>query len=89
MGVPYKKKSKDFRCFKTFKELVENEVEQKIKCLRLDNGGEFTSKEFNLYCEEPNIKRQFSAARTPQQNRVAERKNRTMMEMATTMINNS
>ena len=40
-----KKKSESFGCFKIFKELVETETEQKIKCLRLDNGGEFTSKE--------------------------------------------
>ena len=37
-----KKKSEAFGCFKIFKELVENETKQKIKCLRSDNGGEFT-----------------------------------------------
>ena len=61
-----KKEYEAFGCFKIFKELVENETEQKIKCLRSDNGGEFTSKEFNHYCEEHGIKKQFSAARTPQ-----------------------
>ena len=66
-----KKKSKAFGCFKIFKEQVENETKQKIKCLRLDNGGEFTSKDINHYCEEHGIKRQFLAARTPQQNGVA------------------
>ena len=84
-----KKKSEAFECFKIFKELVENEAELRIKCLSSDNGGEFTSKDFNLYCEEHCIKRQFSAARTPQQNGVAERKNRTVMEMARTMLNDS
>ena len=73
----------------TFKEPVENEVELRIKCLRSDDGGEFTSKEFNLFCEEHSIKRQFSAARTPQQNGVVERKNRVVMEMARTMLNDS
>jgi transposase InsO family protein len=63
-----KKKSEAFECFKIFKELVENEAELRIKCLRSNNGVEFTSKEFNLYCEEHGIKRQFSASRTPQQN---------------------
>ena len=56
---------------------------------RSDNGGEFTSKEFNHYYEEHGIKRQFSAARTPQQNRVAERKNIIVLEMARTMLNDS
>jgi transposase InsO family protein len=47
----------------------------KIKCLRSNNGGEFTSDEFNEFCEDHRIRRHFSAARTPQQNGVAERKN--------------
>ena len=84
-----KNKLEAFGCFKIFKELVENETKQKIKCLRSDNGGEFTSKEFNHYCEEHGIKRQFSVARTPQQNGVAKRKNRSVLEMARTMINDS
>ena len=84
-----KKKSEAFECFKIFKELVENEAKLRIKCLRSDNGGEFTSKEFNLYYEDHGIKRQFLAARIPQQNGVVERKNRTMMEMSRTMLNDS
>ena len=72
-----------------FKELVENEIGSRIKCLRFDNGGEFTSDEFNKYCEEHEIKRHFLVARTPQQNGVAERKNRSVMEMARTMLNES
>ena len=82
-----KKKSKFFGNFKIFKELVENETEQKIKCLRSDNGGEFTSKEFNHYYEEHGIRRQFSATRTPQHNGVVERTNKAMLEMARTMLN--
>ena len=54
--------------------MVENEIDLKTKTLRSDNGGEFTSNEFWNYCEEYGIKRQFSAARTPQQNGVIERK---------------
>jgi transposase InsO family protein len=69
-----KKKSKAFECFRVFKELVENETDLKIKCLRSDNGGEFTSNEFRDFCEEQGIKRQFSTTRTPQQNGVVERK---------------
>ena len=60
-----KRKSEAYGCFKTFKELVENEKRSRIKCLRSENGGEFTSDEFNKYYEEHGIKRQFSVARTP------------------------
>jgi transposase InsO family protein len=84
-----KKKSEVFECFRIFKEMVENETDLKIKCLRSDNGGEFMSKEFRDFCEEHGIKRQFSTARTPQQNGVVERKNKTVQEMARTMLNDS
>ena len=46
-----KEKSKAFKEFEVIKTLVENEIGVKIKCLRSDNGGEFTSKEFDLFCE--------------------------------------
>jgi transposase InsO family protein len=84
-----KNKSEAFENFKIYKEMVENEMDSRIKCLRSDNGGEFTSKEFMDYCNNHGIKRQFSVARTPQQNGVVERKNRTIQEMARTMIMDS
>jgi transposase InsO family protein len=61
-----------------YKEMVENEIDSKIKCLRSDNGGEFTSKEFMDFCSKHEIKRQFSFARTPQQSGFIERKNMTV-----------
>jgi hypothetical protein len=61
-----KNKSEDFQNFKIYKEMVENEMDSKIKCLRSNNGGEFTSKEFMDYCINHGIKRKFSVARTPQ-----------------------
>ena len=67
--------------------MVENETDMKIKCLRSDNGGEFTYNEFNEFCETHGIKRQFSTARTPRQNGVVERKNRTAQEATRTMLN--
>ena len=54
--------------------MAENESGMKIKCLRSDNEGEFTSNEFNELCEYHEIKRQFLDAKTPQQNGVVERK---------------
>jgi hypothetical protein len=60
-----------------------------MKCLRSDNGGEFTSKEFMDYCNIHGIKRQFSVARTPQQNGVVERKNMKIHEITWTMLMDS
>jgi transposase InsO family protein len=65
-----KKKSEAFENFKTYKEMVETKTELKIKCLRSDNGGEFTSKEFMELYSGKKIKRQFLVARIPQKNGV-------------------
>ena len=73
-----KNKSEAFENFKIYKEMVENDMDSRIKCLRSDNGGEFISKEFMDYCGNHGIKRQFSITRTPQQNGVVERKNMTI-----------
>ena len=81
-----KNRSEAFENFKIYKEMVENEMDSKIKCLRSDNGGEFTSKEFMDYCSSHGIKRQFFVARTPQQNGFVERKKKTVQEMARTML---
>jgi transposase InsO family protein len=70
-----KNKSEAFENFKIYKEMVENEMDSKIKCLRSYNGGEFISKKFMDYCSSHGIKRQFFVARTPLQNGVVERKN--------------
>jgi hypothetical protein len=70
-----KEKSEESNKFKAFKTLVENEKKTKIKCLRLDNGGEFTSKEFDIFFETHGIRRKFSVARTPQKNGIVERRN--------------
>jgi len=66
--------------FKTFKARVELESEKKIKCLRIYKGEEYTSDEFDDFCQHKGIKRQFTTAYTPQQNGVAERMNRTLLE---------
>lgn len=79
-------KSKAFSLFKYFKSLVEKETGTYIKCLHTDRGGEFTSQDFNQFCKENGIKRQLTAAYTPQQNGVAERKNRTIMNMVRCML---
>eukprot|EP00253_Pinus_taeda_P020984 PITA_20984 len=63
-----KYKDEDFEKFKSFKALVENESDCRIKCLISDRGGQFTSDKFFDFCEEHGIRREFSTARTPQQN---------------------
>jgi transposase InsO family protein len=79
-------KSQAFNAFKMFKSMVEKEIGAPIQCLRTDRGGEFTSKEFNSFCDSHGIRRQLTAAFTPQQNGVAERKNRTIMNMVRCML---
>ena len=78
--------SEAFECFKNLKALIENEKDSKIKCLRTNTGGEFTSKEFDEFCKVHGIERELSATRTPNQNGVVERRNRTVQEMARTML---
>ncbi|GKC54753.1 putative ribonuclease H-like domain-containing protein [Tanacetum coccineum] len=74
---------------KSFITRVENLIDQRVKVIRCDNGTEFKNKEMNQFCERKCIKREFSVARTPQQNGVAERKNRTLIEAARTMLADS
>ena len=74
------------RKFKEFKAFIENRSKIKIKTLRSDNGGEYTSKEFEAFCKEAGIKRELTTPYNPQQNGVVERKNRTIMEAVKTMI---
>nr|CAD1820646.1 unnamed protein product [Ananas comosus var. bracteatus] len=79
-------KSEAFSIFIQFKAYVEKQSGHQIKILRTDRGGEFTSHSFNNYCKENGIKRQLTVRHTPQQNGVAERKNRTIVEMARSMM---
>ncbi|KAH9779126.1 hypothetical protein KPL71_007607 [Citrus sinensis] len=81
-----KEKFEAFSKFKEFKEIVEGEVEQKIRCLRTDNGGEYSSREFSQYLRECQIRHQYTCANTPQQNGVAERKNRHLAEICRSML---
>ena len=80
------KKDKVFESFKELKALIENHSEKKIKTLRSDNGGEFTSNDFNDFCKEAGIKREIAIPYNPQQNGVEERKNRSIMEAVKSMI---
>ena len=73
-------------CFKRYMSLVENQLERKIKVLRTDRGGEYQSIPFKELCDEKGIVHQLTMPYTPQQNGVAERRNRTLMEMVRSMM---
>ncbi|KAD4180043.1 hypothetical protein E3N88_28634 [Mikania micrantha] len=73
---------------KSFILRVENESDH-VKIIRSDQGTEFKNHVLNSFCESKGITRQFSAPRTPQQNGVAERRNRTLIEAARTMLSDA
>eukprot|EP00253_Pinus_taeda_P009687 PITA_09687 len=69
-----------------FRALVETQTGRKIKSLRSDNGGEYTLGEFVDYCAEAGIRREFTVPYNPQQNEVAERKNKSIGGVAKAML---
>ncbi|GJT50408.1 retrovirus-related pol polyprotein from transposon TNT 1-94 [Tanacetum coccineum] len=73
---------------KSFITGIENLVDHKVKVIRCDNRAELKNREMNQFCEMKGILRQFSVARTPQQNEVAKRRNRTLIKAARTMLAN-
>ena len=81
-----KNKNDAFSCFKQWKTLVENQPGKKVKRLRIDNGLEFCSEEFEKYYRDAGIARHKTAAGTPQQNGLAERFNRTLLERTRCML---
>ncbi|GJS39699.1 putative ribonuclease H-like domain-containing protein [Tanacetum coccineum] len=74
---------------KTFITEIENQLDYKVKVIRSENGTEFKNSVMSQFYEMKGIKREFSIARTSQQNGVAERKNRTLIEAVRTMLVNS
>jgi transposase InsO family protein len=65
---------------------AQNEFGLRIKKIRSDNGAEFKNSQIEGFLEEEGIKHEFSSPYTPQQNVVVERKNRTLLDMARTML---
>lgn len=80
------KKDQTFLRFCEFKALVEKESRKKIRALRSENGGEYVSQQFNNFCVAEGIKRDLTAPHNPQQNGVAERKNRMIVGAARAML---
>ena len=75
-----------FEKFKEFKAEVENHRGRSIKSLRSDRGGEYLLGEFRQFLEDHGITSQLAAPGQPQQNSVAERRNRTLLEMVKSMM---
>lgn len=75
--------------FKIYKAEVENQLGSTLKTLRSDRGGEYTSNELTQFCQEHGIVHQVTAPYSPQSNGVAERKNRTLMNMVNAMLSES
>ncbi|GJT49022.1 putative ribonuclease H-like domain-containing protein [Tanacetum coccineum] len=73
----------------TFIRQIENQLNHRVKIIRSDNGTEFKNRDMLEFCGNKGIKQEYSTARTPQQNGVAERMNRTLIEAARTMLADS
>lgn len=86
MRVSMLAKSETLTTFKRFKNRVEGEGKYKLKMLRTDRGGEFTSNEFTDFYNQEGIKRQLTAPYSPQQNGVVERRNHTILEVTRSLL---
>lgn len=87
----YVLKSKDgvASAFANYKTFVENQTGRKIKCVRTDNAPEYVGGEFAKILQESGIMHQRSVAFSPQQNGIAERMNRTLVEMTRCMLDDA
>ena len=66
--------------------LAENQLDKKIKALRIDQGRKYLSDQFKRLCDEKGIVHQLTILYTPQQNGVVERRNRTLLEMVRSLM---
>ena len=82
----FKRKSETQQTVIDFANEAQRQYNAKILTIRSDNGTEFKNYTLNGFLSEEGIRHQYSAAYTPQQNGVAERKNRTLMDMARSML---
>ncbi|GJR02036.1 putative ribonuclease H-like domain-containing protein [Tanacetum coccineum] len=77
------------KILKNFITGIENQIDHKVKAIKCNNRTEFKNRIMNEFCEMKGIRREFSVARTPQQNGVAERKNRTLIKASRNMLADS
>jgi len=81
-----RQKSGVFEAFIIYQKRVEKQTGMKVKCLQSDNGREYCNAEFDKYLADQGIVRRLTILHTPEQNRVAERMNRTLLDMARCLL---
>ena len=81
-----KRKDQVFKQFLEWKALVEKSTGRKLKALHTDNGGEYTSAEFEAYLRKEGVRHELTVPKTPEKNGVAERMNRTLVETTRSML---
>ena len=84
-----KTKDQVFEKFLEWKSMAERSTGKKLQILRTDNGGEFTSKEFQAYLKTEGVRHELTVPKNPEQNGVAERMNRTLVEATRAMLINA
>ena len=80
-------KDEAISAFKKLAKIIQNEKNCTIAAIKIDHGREFQNENFEMFCEKFGNQHNFSAPRTPQQNRAVERKNRALEEIARTLLN--
>jgi hypothetical protein len=86
LGILFTEKPQTQKTLNGFLRRAQNEFGLRIKKIRSDNGTEFKNSQIEGFLEDEGIKHEFSSPYTPQQNGVVERKNRTLLDMARTML---
>ena len=88
-SYPIKKKSDVFSKFREWKRMAEKACGTSVKTLRTDNGGEYTSNEFQEFLKQEGIRHELTVPKTPEQNGIAERLNRTLVEKVRCMLSDA
>ena len=84
-----KHKGEIFRKFIEWKAMVEKSGRKRVNILRTDNGGEYTSKQFEDFLKREGIHHEHTVPKTPEQNGVAERINQTLVETVRALLSDS
>ena len=84
-----KQKSKTFDKFQNWKALIQTESKQKLKVLRTDQGGEYTSAEFETFFQSVGVHHELTVPKTPEQNEVTKRMNQTLVKSVRSMLSDA